>query len=190
MKRIFDDRRSPMAAACAVAFLFSLSLGARSDAQTLEKFAALPADTFAPGPTSGQFITPANGRIPPFVGQQPVQGVSSVLRLHGGDFLVMSDNGFGAKDNSADYVLRVYRIDPDFRTKDGGRGTIAGEGLFGLPRPLPQGQLHDRGRQDDLSQRNGHRARRCADSPEEALDGERLRHRVVPAGAGRHVLVR
>jgi hypothetical protein len=27
----------------------------------------LPADTFAPGPTSGQFITAANGRTPPFV---------------------------------------------------------------------------------------------------------------------------
>ncbi|HXG64489.1 MAG TPA: hypothetical protein VNO70_05235 [Blastocatellia bacterium] len=91
-------------------------------AQTLTGRAVLPADTFAPGPTSGQFITPANGRIPPFLNQQPVQGFSSVLRDAKGRFLVMSDNGFGAKNNSADYVLRVYRIDPDFKTKAHGTG--------------------------------------------------------------------
>src|SRR5215831_4688542 len=87
--------------------------------QTLEGIAILPADTFEPGPTSGQFITPANGRIPPFINKQPVQGISSVLRVSNGDILVMSDNGFGAKDNSQDYVLRVHRINPDFRTKTG-----------------------------------------------------------------------
>ena len=123
------------AGVCELALLCSPSLAGRAQAQTLEKFAALPADTFAPGPTSGQFITPANGRIPPFVEKQPVQGVSSVLRLRGGDFLVMSDNGFGAKNNSADYVLRVYRIGPDFRTRKGGPGSIEVEGFFGLRDP-------------------------------------------------------
>jgi hypothetical protein len=59
----------------------------------------LPADTFAAGPTSGQFIAPANGRTPPFFDRQPAQGVSSVLRAPNGAFLVMSDNGFGAKNN-------------------------------------------------------------------------------------------
>ena len=34
----------------------------------------------------------------------------------------MSDNGFGAQVNSPDYVLRVYRISPDFRTSTGGIG--------------------------------------------------------------------
>ena len=93
-------------------------------AQTLEKFASFPADTFAPGPTSGQFIAPANNRVPPFADAQPVQGISSVLKARNGDYLVMSDNGFGAKDNSQDYVLRMYRIDPSFRTRRGGPGTI------------------------------------------------------------------
>lgn len=92
-------------------------------AQTLEGFAKLAADTFAPGPTSGNLITPANGRVPPFDGQ-PVQGLSSVLPGKDGDFLVMPDNGFGAKENSPDFVLRVYRIDPSFRTRQGGTGTI------------------------------------------------------------------
>ena len=77
--------------------------------QTLEGLAVLPADTFAPGPTSGQLIAPANGRVPPFWDKQPVQGFSSVVRASDGDFLVMSDNGFGAKPNSPDYVLRLER---------------------------------------------------------------------------------
>jgi hypothetical protein len=104
-------------------------------AQTLEGFASFPADTFAPGPTSGQFIAPANGRTPPFLDKQPIQGISSVLRAWNGDFLVMSDNGFGAQNNSADYVLRVYRISPDFRTKHDGDGTIDIRSFIGLRDP-------------------------------------------------------
>ena len=104
-------------------------------AQTLEKFGSLPPDTFAPGPTSGQFITPANGRIPPFEGQ-PVQGVSSVLKAAGGDFLVMCDNGFGAKNNSADYVLRVYRIRPRFVDAGGGSGTMQVKSFVTLRDPF------------------------------------------------------
>src|SRR5262245_54685571 len=101
-------------------------------AQTLEAHAVLPADTFEAGPTSGQFIAAANGRVPPFVNRQPVQGVSSVLRTSNGDFLVMSDNGFGAQNNSADYVLRVHRISPDFKTKTGGSGAITVQSYFTL----------------------------------------------------------
>jgi hypothetical protein len=97
--------------------MLAVGLPAAARAQTLEGFASFPADTFAPGPTSGQFIAAANGRTPPFVDKQPVQGLSSVLRAWNGDFLVMSDNGFGAKDNSADYVLRVYRVSPELTTR-------------------------------------------------------------------------
>jgi hypothetical protein len=118
-----------------IALFLLLTLPPSAAAQTLERFASLPADTFAPGPTSGQFIDPANGRTPPFPNKQPVQGISSVLRTGSGDFLVMSDNGFGAKGNSADYVLRVYRISPDFRTKHGGPGTIEVQSFFTLRDP-------------------------------------------------------
>jgi len=104
-------------------------------AQTLEGLAVLPADTFASGPTSGQFIRPANGRTPPFANRQPVQGVSSVLRESNGDFLIMSDNGFGAKGNSADYVLRIYRISPDFKTKNRGTGSVTVESFISLHDP-------------------------------------------------------
>ena len=124
-------RYHPLMIATAVALVTSVNAGA----QTLIKFASLPADTFAPGPTSGQFITPANGRTPPFVDRQPVQGFSSVLQTRKGDFLVMSDNGFGAKPNSPDYVLRVYRIDPDFRTRQGGSGKVDLESFITLRDP-------------------------------------------------------
>ena len=111
------------------------SLCGPASAQTLEGFASLPADTFEPGPTSGQFIAATNGRTPPFVNRQPVQGVSSVLRAANGDYLVMSDNGFGSKESSPDYVLRVHRISPDFKTKTGGTGTIAVKSFITLSDP-------------------------------------------------------
>jgi len=111
-------------AAVVPVLLMALGLPSATAAQTLERFASFPADTFSPGPTSGQFIAPTNGRTPPFLDKQPVQGISSVLRRSDAEFLVMGDNGFGAQDNSADYVLRVYRIRPDFRTARGGRGAV------------------------------------------------------------------
>ena len=107
----------------------------RAAAQTLEGFAKLPADTFAKGPTSGNLILPANGRVPPFDSKQPVQGVSSVLPGQDGDFWVMPDNGFGAKENSPDFVLRVYRVDPHFKTKSGGSGTIDVKAFISLHDP-------------------------------------------------------
>ena len=101
-----------------------LAMSVPAWAQTLEGFAVLPADTFAPGPTSGQFIMPANGRTPPFVNKQPVQGLSAVLNNHDGTFWVMCDNGYGSIESSADFELRVYRIRPDFKTQKDGSGTI------------------------------------------------------------------
>jgi glycerophosphoryl diester phosphodiesterase len=96
---------------------------------TLKGFASLPADTFAAGPAAGRDIS-ANGRTGPFPGQ-PVQGFSAVQfangypALKGGDsFWFMPDNGFGRKENSGDYLLRLYRIDPIFRGAEGGDGSV------------------------------------------------------------------
>ena len=102
---------------------------------TLVGRAVLPADTFSVGPTSGQFITAANDRVPPFVRRQPVQGISAVLRAKDGDFLAMCDNGYGAKANSADFLLSVYRISPDFVTASRGTGTIGVTLAFNLSDP-------------------------------------------------------
>ncbi len=99
--------------------------------------AVLEADTFAPGPTSGTLLgtAPINGQVVPFANKQPVQGFSAVLNNGNGTFNVMSDNGFGSLENSADYNLRVYTIRPDFKTRFGGSGTIRVLNHFELSDP-------------------------------------------------------
>src|SRR5215471_3573777 len=115
--------------------LVALADAAGAHAATLVGRAVVPADTFSVGPTSGQFITPANGRVPPFVRRQPVQGFSAVLRAQDGSYLAMPDNGFGAKANSADFLLSVYQITPDFATRSRGTGTIGVTLHFNLRDP-------------------------------------------------------
>ncbi len=90
----------------------------------LKGFASIPADTFAPGPASGKFITgTTNGRTIPFP-SQPVQGFSAVqLSDTAGTYWFMPDNGFGAKSNSADFLLRFYKITPSFQGIGSGTGS-------------------------------------------------------------------
>jgi hypothetical protein len=91
---------------------------------TLLGRAILPSDAYQPGPPSGNFITPNNSVTPPFPGQ-PIPGFSAVLDAGAGVFYGMPDNGFGAKTNSSDFLLRLYRIHPDFEVgKDDGSGDI------------------------------------------------------------------
>jgi hypothetical protein len=88
---------------------------------TLTQFAALPAETYVPGsePSGAALGTaPVNGIPVPFA-DQPVQGFSGLVRNSDGTFDVLSDNGFGAKANSADFNLRIHRIGPDF-----GKGAV------------------------------------------------------------------
>lgn len=97
-------------------------------APTLEGWAQMPAATFSDGPTSGQFgftnaASPANN--PPYVNLQPVQGFSGVLAGAGGSYRFLVDNGFGTQASSADSLLRMYAILPDFRTASGGTGTVS-----------------------------------------------------------------
>ncbi len=88
---------------------------------TLTGWAMLPAATFSDGPTSGQFAftnanSPANN--PPYVNLQPVQGFSGVLAgPAAGSYTMLVDNGFGAKANSADHLLRLYALKPDWASK-------------------------------------------------------------------------
>lgn len=103
-----------------------------AQAVTLIGFAELPADTFTPGPTSGQHIIAANGREPPFLNLQPVQGFSALLASGNGEYYALSDNGFGNAKNSPDYLLSIYRLLPEFHTADGGTGTIAIKGVIRL----------------------------------------------------------
>lgn len=86
----------------------------------LVAWAVLPQETRRTGPTSGQFITPANGVVPPFTAAQPIPGWSGLLPNRDGSFIAMPDNGFGSKGNSADYVLGFYEVKPTFKTRGDG----------------------------------------------------------------------
>jgi hypothetical protein len=97
---------------------------ANANEPTLLARAILPADLYQPGPISGTFISADNGVTPPFPGQ-PIPGFSAVLDAGGGLYYAMPDNGFGAKTNSGDFLLRLYTIRPDFRTDRGGSGAVA-----------------------------------------------------------------
>ncbi|AUB34649.1 glycerophosphoryl diester phosphodiesterase [Nostoc flagelliforme CCNUN1] len=85
-------------------------------------FASLPADTYSDGPTSGEGIS-ANGRTGPFPGQ-PIQGFSGVQFANSNSFYFLSDNGYGSKDNSADFLLRINRLNPNFKGTENGDGTV------------------------------------------------------------------
>lgn len=107
--------------------------------------AVAPARTITDGPPSGLHLGegPINGQEVPFEGQ-PFQGVSAVIPVledgrSTGRYWAMSDNGFGAIQNSADYHLRVYEVRPDWRYAwegtSGGRGAVEVLGWFELSDP-------------------------------------------------------
>ncbi len=99
-------------------------------------FVAPPAGAPASLATSGRFAGPGNERVErqgavpgdtgamhgrrptglsfPFAGQ-PVQGFSGIKPAGDGSFWVTQDNGFGNRRNSADALLMLHRIRPDFR---------------------------------------------------------------------------
>ena len=119
--------RTPKLAAVAAALATLCAAGAAQAASaTLEGWALMPANTFAEGPTSGQFASGAGGNSLPLLNKQPVQGFSAVLAgPTAGSFLFMPDNGFGAQGNSGDALLRMYAVTPNFKTASGGTGTVS-----------------------------------------------------------------
>ena len=83
---------------------------------TLVGWSMLPTQTYVPGSAPSGHWTAGNTAVPaPYPGQ-PVQGFSATHALADGSLLVMSDNGFGAKANSADFELAVHRIRPNVET--------------------------------------------------------------------------
>lgn len=109
---------------CLAIVLVSLVLISSASARnetTLVGFAASPADLFVPGARAGAKVS-ANGRTGSFNGQ-PIQGFSAVQFADRDSLWFMTDNGFGAKDNSADFLLRFYRVTPSFRGR-GGNGQV------------------------------------------------------------------
>lgn len=89
------------------------------DGPVLAAWSVLPATTYVPGSEPSGHWTTGNEAVPaPYPGQ-PVQGFSGTHALADGSFLVLSDNGFGAKANSADFLLAVHRITPETDDADG-----------------------------------------------------------------------
>ena len=91
---------------------------------TLIGFARLAPDTFTPGPPSGRFRD--NGLRGTAWPSQPVQGISAILPAadRPGWWLALSDNGFGVRWNSPDYLLCFYYLRPEWRTSAGGAGRV------------------------------------------------------------------
>src|SRR5690348_18503167 len=80
--------------------------------QKLEARAILPADASFPAPFPAAPNTdpaPAPGSV------QPVGGFSAILDAGNGNFYAMPDNGFGSKANSRSFILRLYKVRPDWR---------------------------------------------------------------------------
>ncbi|WP_129787040.1 esterase-like activity of phytase family protein [Promicromonospora panici] len=92
-------------------------------AATLAGRATLSADYLAEGPPSGAAASPANGRQGPWDGQV-IPGFSAMVDSHDGTFWAQPDNGFGAKGNSADFLLRNYLVRPQWDTGRKGSGEI------------------------------------------------------------------
>lgn len=115
-------------------------------------FARLPAATYRPAPESGRQIGDGvmNGISVPFRSGQPVQGLSGLVP-DGSAYIALADNGFGNRQNSRDSLLRLYRIDIDFRTAEGGPGKVKVQRVIDLtdPRfhagfPIQRGKASDR----------------------------------------------
>jgi len=112
-----STRRVPAVLASITACAISVCATQTIVAAELLGRAVLPAATFAPGPTSGQFTAGSNGYRTPFFNAQPVQGFSAVITgPKKGTYLVMMDNGFGSKVSSPDALLRVFAVKPNFKT--------------------------------------------------------------------------
>lgn len=133
--------RSMLLTATAAAALLIQPAAAEETAfpATLVAHAVLPAATFVAPPAdapaslkvSAKFTSPGNvrvetiGTVPgkdgvretglamPFDGQ-PIQGFSGIRTMPDGSFWSLSDNGFGAKANSADAALMIHHLTFDW----------------------------------------------------------------------------
>ncbi len=102
--------------------MYETLFGFAPETPKLVGFSSLPADTFEPGLPggSGNSISSDN-RDTPFA-EQPVQGFSGVQFAGDGNYWFLSDNGYGSKADSDDYLLRIFKVDPNFQTAEGGTG--------------------------------------------------------------------
>lgn len=86
---------------------------APEDLKTSAKFTQGGRRTDAIGSVMGKSGIRPTGLSLPFKGQA-VQGFSGIRSLGNGEYLVLTDNGFGSKGNSPDAALMVHRLKIDF----------------------------------------------------------------------------
>jgi hypothetical protein len=105
-----------------VALTLALAPAAQAAEPKLEARAILPADATFAAPFPGVINTdpaPAPGST------QPVGGFSALLADDNGqDYWAMPDNGFGSKANSRSFILRLYKVRPNWLTEWSGKGTV------------------------------------------------------------------
>jgi len=126
------ERRSAMSDPQRILVALLVVMGARAEAlvaeealqpYTLAGLAVLPARaTRAGSPPSGAFFTashrattatngidgPADG---PYLPEQPLQGISSMVPADGTTWWALADNGYGQRESSGDFQLVFHRID-------------------------------------------------------------------------------
>ena len=136
-------------ASAAIAFASGPHSG---DLVRLSGWAEIPSTFSRPGsPVSGQFTTgPVNGVTPPYQGQ-PIPGFSGMIPANKrGTFIGLPDNGYGAQNNSADFVIGFYEVTPHFKTS--GDGTTSRG-------PVERGRLHAVQRSERAARRLVHHRR-------------------------------
>jgi len=121
---VFDARSFVGAPADAAADAFISGKFAGADNLRNSVVASAPARTAA---------APAGrptGLSLPFAGQ-PVQGISGMVAIGDGSYWALADNGFGSKRNSADALLAIHRLRPDFA-----RGSVIRQQTLWIRDPL------------------------------------------------------
>jgi glycerophosphoryl diester phosphodiesterase len=109
--------------------LLAVPAHAQGRAATLVGRAILPAATLADGPKAGlKALVPSkvlNGVRVPF-DSQPVGTVSGIIPGdYAGTWMFLSESTFDNKQNSDDYLLRIYTVEIDLRRANSGGGSVA-----------------------------------------------------------------
>jgi hypothetical protein len=128
LKRLSTVVPAALAATLAIPVFGTYASAQGRTEPTLLGRAVLPVETYAPGPPSGSLFIPGPGTVNGItfpLPSQPVEGISAIVDgRRPGEYLAMPDNGFGAKTNSSDFLIRAYYIRPDFKTAKGGTGDV------------------------------------------------------------------
>jgi hypothetical protein len=125
--RSFNHRKLSAVLALVIALsLFGVSNASAQGAQgSLAGRAILPAGTLADGPQAGRAFAgqTANALALPF-GSQPVGSFTAVVPAdYAGAWYALSESVFDSPQNSADYLLRIYTVQIDWRDAGGGAGS-------------------------------------------------------------------